>query len=244
MRKKILTGLLILTAFALSACGSKDGTKAIKKSGILKVAVSKGGSGLLEKEGDAYSGLEAELAKSIADQFSLQIEYIEAATPEEALKCLNDHTADMAIGSIEDNASLHSSYGITSPYARGQLYMVTARGNFSNSVASVTGEATGVSPELSSQSQLALSTLDQEQLKHYTSREQGLEAVEAGSIQAYFCYEGEAKEIIGAEDTFQAQSVCDAEPVSYVIVTDEANEELLDGMETAARDYLDAANGQ
>ncbi len=243
MKKKILTGLLIITAIGLSACGSNDGMKAIKKSGVLKVAVAKGGSGLLEKEGDSYTGLEAELAKSVADHFSMDVEYIEADSPEDAISRVDGHTADIAVGSIEDSGSL-SSYGVTSPYARGELYMVTCRGNFSNSMAAVADEKTGISPEISSETMLSLSGLNQETLKHYDGREQGLEALNAGVIQAYFCYEGEAMEIVDTDEDLQAQSVSDAEPVNYVMITDKANKELLSGMQSAARDYLNAVNGQ
>lgn len=240
-RRAVLTGGLLALSLVLGACGrkEKDQTSQIRKSGLLRVAVEQGHSGLTRMENGEYQGLEPDLAKQIANGFQIGIQFIPVEENRTALDYLDSGEADMAIGSIVDTGNLSTHYGITTPYAKGYLYAVTSRGNYTNSLAGFSDSIVGISPELSDQMKLSFSQIDSANQKKYDSQRDGWKDLENGDIQVYFCYEDEAVEMIKANEIFQAQNLTDAETEDYVIATAKANQGLLEGMEMVEEAYLD-----
>lgn len=246
-RKVLLAGGLAVTALCLGACGSrsKDRTADIKKSGQLKVAIEEGPSRMTWIDNGEYKGMEPELARQIANAFSVQVQFIPIDENRTALDYIDSGEADMAIGSIVDNGSLGNDYGVTTPYANGYLYAVTSRGNFCNSLAALADCPVGISPELSETLQQSIAQIRTSDKKTYESRSAGWKDLENGVIQAYLCGEDEAEDMIDSDTAFQAQNLTDAQTEGYVIATAKNNQDLLEGMEAVEQAYLElVSNGK
>ncbi len=243
-RKKALLLLGAAAVLSLTAgCSKKGGdqTSAIKKTGTLKVAITTGRSRLawVDDTDGSYQGLEAEIAKSIATGFGLEITFVPVESGRPLTEVLSDGEADMAIGSITDDGTLSENFGITTPYAYGYLCAVTSRGNYVNSIAALADSQIGVSSYVSTESLSLLNAAKPSGQKTYSETD-GRKALENGAIEAYICYEDEAVSMIEEEDgIFQAQSLTDTGAEGYVAITKKENKGLLEGMEIITQAYLD-----
>lgn len=243
-KKRALLLLGTATVLSLTAgCSKKGGdqTSAIKKTGTLKVAITTGRSRLawVDDSDGSYQGLEAEIAKSIATGFGLEVSFVPVESGRPLTEVLTEGEADMAIGSITDDGTLSENFGVTTPYAYGYLCAVTSRGNYVNSIAALTDSQIGISSYVSTESLSLLNSAKPSGRKTYSETD-GRKALENGAIEAYICYEDEAVSMVETEDgVFQAQSLTDTGSEGYVAITKKENKVLLDGMETITQAYLD-----
>ena len=243
MKKLRFAAVMCLAmALTLTACShkAKDGTPAIKKSGILRVAIAQGSNGLTEKVAgtDNYSGMEPELVQQIASDLGVTIQYVPVGEEEKPEDKIESGEADLAIGSIVSTDDMRRLYGVSDSYASGFLYVVTRRGNYSNCAAAFDNGTIGLSSKLSTGSMIVVSTVDTSSKKVYTDPETAGSDLEAGFIDGYFCYQEEALKLAKQSDIFQTQNLNSSDKENYVIIASAGNKKLIDSVNTSINSYL------
>lgn len=213
MRKIKWKQILLLAGAAamLGGCGGKDTVKSVKKSGVLRVAVY--------EEADADEQVvkaSDRLLDSLSEALGAEIEKAEAGTAEEAAALVERGEADMAVGSLTEEAASGRACDTSSSYAEESVLIVTRRGDYSDCTAAFEGRFLGAQPALAGEAETL--TADQEDVTVDASVESGDAAskLEQGSLDGYICLRGAAEKLIEEKgEALQAQSLIAAEPREY-----------------------------
>lgn len=207
--KQIL--LLAGAAAMLSACGGMDTVKTVKKAGVLRVAVYE------EKNADSQNAKAGDrLLEILSETLGADIEKAQAETPEEAASMVEDGEADIAIGSLTEEASSGRKCDATDSYAEEPVLLVTRRGDYSDCVAAFEGRTLGAQPSLAGEAEIL--TADQEEISVDSSveAEEAASKLKQGNLDGYICLRGTAEKLIEENgDLLQAQSLISAEPQEY-----------------------------
>lgn len=203
--------LLACSAAMLGGCGGTDTVKSVKKTGVLRVAVYK------EAEADSQNTkTEDTLLETLSEALGAEIEKAQAETPEEAASMVENGEADIAVGSLTEEAASGRKCDTTSSYAEEPILLVTRRGDYSDCVAAFEGRTLGAQPQLAGETETL--TADQKEISVDASveTESAASRLENGGLDGYICLRGAAKKLIeekGGE--LQAQSLVAAEPREY-----------------------------
>lgn len=229
MRRMAGAAILLMSLMLLGGCGKKekDTTDKILKTGILKVAIVDGRSGLVERTGSNYTGLEPELVVQTAASLNLRPQFIIVEEADQGYELLLDGDVDLLIGSISEN-SVYKEFVTSDVYAEKALYVISLRGVFSNSMASYYDKMVGMSEDVYQHRMHVFSAFSEENISCYSKTDLVVKALEAEMIAGYFCYLEDAINLAGKYDQLQAQSVLDTEMEEFVAVTIPTNRKLLD----------------
>lgn len=238
---KYLLILLLCGCLLLSGCSNDLGIlQTLEKSGVLRVLFVEKGNSLLEKDEATgnYTGLEAELAQAIADEFGLELEVVSDETGRGPEAVLDAGEADLVLGSIPDTQSLRNDYSVSLYYAQGYLFVATQKGDYRNTLAALEGGEVGSAEELSDYMLLYTGEQLDGQQPTYTDAASAAQAILEGEIQAYFCYEDEAFALTKTEG-IQVQDAIGTPVEQYVAILPSKYAELLDRVNVAIEKYLD-----
>lgn len=227
-RAAAAVGIAGISAFLLAGCGGsgKDAVKRIKKAGVVNIVVY--------REPDTETELgkrESELMETIASGLGVSPEYVKAEDMEEVQSLLLDGTADLAIGKIPDSTEISEKLETSDPYADSALYVVTRRGDYSDSPAAFSGRILAFTEELP---ETAFSWAGD--VKDLTPVYIDETSVEAGlsqkKIDGYVCTVTEAKELADEDGKIQYQNLIGVQSPQYVILTKKSDSSLLTGINT------------
>ena len=232
-RKKI--GAVILAAglaLSVSGCSGKtvDSVKTIQESGVFKVAIVNSDNYYTRLEGNDPVGMEPELVETIAAALGTATEY-QVLSESAALEAVAAGTADIAIGCISGSSGLSDQYRFTTSYGKGFYYVVTKKGDYAQSASAFSNSVVGVNHRLSDDTRGELNASSGVTLNEYTSAESAAKDIKDGRIRAYVCTEEDAKALL-SDSNLQVQNLFDVDPAEYVIVAENGDQTLVNGMNT------------
>ncbi len=238
----LLAGCMVLL---VSGCGSKKSSdvEIIQNSGVLRVAIVDTQSSYTTveagmPEGTKPAGLEPELAEYIASALSVTPQF-RVYEKQEALEALNAGEADIALGCINGSASLDAEYLTSISYGTGYFYVVTRDDEFALTVGSLENSVVGVDSGLDAETRTGLYKASGISVLDIPSAEKAAEQLENGTIRAYICYEGQAKQLL-ENDGLQVQNLSNLEPENFVIAARKTDQTLVSGINVLIPQFLEA----
>lgn len=229
-----------LLAVGLAGCKSKEKAPYAGDDHLLRVAIVDNQNEFTsyDEEKGIYTGREPDLIGRIASELQLEVEYVKTERSLETEK-IDLGEAELAIGCIPLSRSLENQYAASIPYGKGRLYVVTRRGDFSDSSGDFLEKDTGISGTLHEIAILSLGEAGNHS-QTYHSLEQAEADLINGKIIGYFCYEKEALALCGVKE-LQAQSLVNTEPEKYVLIMAQREQELMGRINVLINEYLDEA---
>lgn len=218
-----------ILAVLLSGCGpfgNSDAVKKIGKSGVVGIVIYH------NPDADTENGKrEQELMDMIASGLSASPEYIEAKSMEEVQSDLLDKTADFAIGGITDTMEIGKKLAKSDKYAYSDLYVVTRRGDYSDSPEAFAGRTLAFTEDLP---ESAVSWA--KEVENLTPVYIDLASVDTGlserKIDGYVCTLTDAKALADLNGNVQYQNLIGVDSPGYVILTRKEDSRLLSGINT------------
>lgn len=242
VRKAVLIGIGVLSAAALTGCGSKTDAKIaeIQGNGMIRVAVPEKESIFfyIDPETEQYAGANTEVTETIASALNVGIQYIPADS-DSFENLVTSGSADIAIGTINREDVDTSRFASTVSYGNDFLYVVTNRGFYPGDDSVFEGQSVGVAPDVSASARSDISSGDKVAVYEYDDLSNVAEDLESGEIKGFFCYNLDASEILQLGD-FQIQNAPGIEKEEYVIITSAENQKLVSGMNVLIQQYLTA----
>ena len=234
-----LASIAVLSA-SVMGCSKKgaDPVEKIREAGGLKVAIVETGSQYTHLEGEELTGTEPELVAYIAQALGVDPAY-QVCSQEEALEALRQGEADIALGCINERSSLAEEYRLSTPYGKGYFYAVTKRGDYVLTAGALKDSLLGVEKNLDEETRGRLYQAEGIRVTDLSSPEAAADAIKAGEIRAYICYEEQAKALLADQD-LQVQDLTDLEPEAYVIVAAKSDQTLISGIDVLIRQFLEA----
>lgn len=210
IRDRKTKGLLLFAGFAavsLMGCAKKeDPLSRIQNAGELKAAVW--------KQGDA----EENLCSSVAEALGVSVSYVDAESADEAMNLVEEGQADLAIGGIVADQEISKDLSMSGTYLEQPWYVVTLRGDYSDSVAAFEGRTLAVTHEVPDQAFRWASEISNVEFVGISA-----DMVEAGLSQnvlhGYICLEQEAVSMAAASADVQVQRLTGAKTLAYSAVT-------------------------
>lgn len=212
--------ILYLCILVLAGCGRKeaDCVERIQASGSFPVAVCHA------------SEEELALVEQIAQALGAQAESVEAESPEAARDLVAEGGADLAIGRIPDTLDPGEVCGMSVSYAQGKLYVLTRRGDYSNSPAAFAGRRLGVPQEMEGLTGGWPTDTEGPELVWYTQDDQGMKALAEGTIDGYVCRLDQGLKLLEGDSRIQMQNLKSVLPEQYVILARKGDAHLLQGI--------------
>ena len=233
-KMRIAVGIVLLVVLA-TGCSSgekrADSLELIQKDGVMSVAVPGNNSPYSAMSQGAASGTEVEFAKKLGEKLGVQVRFT-GVEPSGLEQAVLDGNAQIALGRIAWSDGLKNRMAVSTAYDTGRLFVVTAKGNFSCTTGAFASASVGASQMLSEPAGILVNGIDGVTVVRYDSPDTVEEDILSGKIQGYFCYENQAGELM-KRPSLQAQSVSGVLAEQYVVVMDQADENLknqIDGM--------------
>lgn len=209
--------LLLLAGFAavsVMGCAKKeDPLSRIQNAGELKVAVW--------KQGEA----EEKLCSSVAQNLGVSVSYVEAENADEALSLVEEAQADLAIGGIVTDQEIGKDLSMSAAYLEQPWYVVTLRGDYSDSVAAFEGRILAVTHEVPDQAFRWTSEISNVDFVGI-STDMVAAALDQNALQGYICLEKEAVAQAESSADVQVQRLTGGTPLTYGAVTRSADHRL------------------
>ena len=238
----VMGGLLAAGVLAGCSRGTGGAVKEIQSRGVFRAAVCDTSS-LARGENGSYSGEEPELIKKIGDALSVETEYLPAADQAAAEAMVQDGTADVAVGMIQKSGGAGEGLALSVPYGSDSYYVMTRRGDYSNSPLAFAGRNLGVAPADTSILSGMGSGTDAPVTRVLASGGEAAAALKSGAIDGYVCRLEEAVRLSGADEALQFQNLLNVEKAEYVLAVREKEDTLLRGINTIISDALLEAAG-
>lgn len=232
----VIAGML-LGISALSGCkGSSDAVSKIQAAGSLQVAVCTQNNPYITLENGQAEGEEAELVKAIATALGVEANFTPVNTVEEAKEMVETQEADLALGMITDQTDTKDTLALSNPYEEGRLYVLTQRGDYSDSPAAFADRSVGVVEQMEASS--VSSFQNESQVYQYPSFEEAVRALKEGIVDGVLCHLDEGIQQL-SDASLQMQNVKNVSSESYVLVARKGETRLLSGINTIIGQYLD-----
>ena len=200
--KKI--ALLICAAVLfLSGCGTPK--EPMLKSGKLRAAVT------FELENSE------EIAEHIAKELGVPLE-ISKTDRSAALEMVSNGRADIAVGAFSDSNSPGLSYLMTMPVAENRIYIVYGGDISVTGTIDLTGKIVGASEELPESILRSLISIVADGNLICNNAKSAAELLKSGDINAYVCFEKEARELLSGNNELRCCFPADIEPERYGVV--------------------------
>lgn len=232
-------GICLGVMLGVSGCsGSKtDVVEAIRQTGTLRVALVNTDSGFTSLDGEKPVGAEPELAAFIAENLGVTAEF-QVCSREEALEALAGNQADIALGCFVRSGAFAQDYRLSAVYGKGFCYVVTKRGDYVGTIGGLKQRNVGVDRNLSESARGLLYSAEEISLTDFSDSKAAAGALKEDVIQAYVCYEGQAKELLENEE-LQVQNLMNLNPEEYVIVAPAGSADLVSGIDVLIRQFLE-----
>lgn len=233
-------GISLAVMFGVSGCsGSKtDVVEAIRQTGALRVALVNTDSGFTSLEGEKPVGTEPELAAFIAENLGVTAQF-QVCSREEAMEALAGNHADIAMGCFGRSESYEQGYETSGVYGKGFCYVVTKKGDYVGTIGGLKQRSVGVDRNLNEATKGLLYSAEGVSLMDFSDGETAAKALNDDTIQAYVCYEKQAKVLLENEG-FQVQNLMNLEPEEYVLVVPAGSDELMNGINVLIRQFLES----
>lgn len=237
--KGFIAAGMAAVVLALGGCsgGGKDAVKKIQEAGVFRVALVDSDNGYTALEGETPVGVEPELAEFIGQNLGVGTE-LRVYGKEEALNAVETGEADIAMGCIGQSGAVLERFSTTGVYGKGYCYVVTKKGDFVGSIGGLNNRVVGVERTLDEVTRNALYSAEEISLMDMTDYEKAGEGLLGGTIQAYVCYEKQAKRLL-VQEGLQVQNLMNLQPEEYVIVAPKGSGGLVDGMNVLIRQFLE-----
>jgi len=236
MKNKLLQiiTITILSAALLTGCGGgKKKVPATAEEGILKVGIVDGKDRFAKNESGAPAGIEADLARRIAEKGGYAIQLSMVNTSDDLLTGMINGEYDLGFGRLTDTDQRLGNLSVSIPYGKGCLYMATPKRNYMNCLTSVQTGTLGVSARAEGVKD-DVKGIDGIVNQPYTDISLMAQDIVNGNILAGLVTEREAISMIG--DNIQAQELIDSPRESYVAVVPQGSP-LLDTVNGVIGDY-------
>ena len=132
---------------------------------------------------------------------------------------------------------MSDQYRFTTSYGKGFYYVVTKKGDYAQSASAFSNSVVGVNHRLSDDTRGELNASSGVTLNEYTSAESAAKDIKDGRIRAYVCTEEDAKALL-SDSNLQVQNLFDVDPAEYVIVAENGDQTLVNGMNTMIAQFL------
>lgn len=239
MKKLGLIMALTLCLVTVAGCGKKEPSPVqnIKNAGTLKVALVNDDTLICQYDEAAgtYTGIEPGTVQTMADNLGVTITYSKMSLAD-ARTALETGNADIAIGSINNEVDYQYNYGISPEYKVGYVYAVTERGNFVDTYGALKGKNVGIYRGISNTVRKEIEGIENVSINEYEDIDKVKADLKSGKIEAYFCYEKQAKNIV-TDTNYQTQNIMDAALEYYVILTNVNSPDVLNEVNTALAQY-------
>lgn len=233
----------VLACLLLTGCGKRqtDSVSAIQERGTFQVAFV--GYSQMDGSSPAQTAEES-LAMRIGDALGTETSFISSDSQDDALAKVVSGEADMAIGSITASAAMEESVDYSVPYRSEGLYVVTARGDYSDSPAAFSGRTLGTLPAFSQQTESLGAVADNLTVRIYQTAEEGGSAVLSGEADGLVIgYEDGLALLSRHEGMLQMQNMQDVDAQEFVTAVREGDSRLLQGINTLIGQTADDAAG-
>lgn len=238
--KKLLFGISIISTIAmLCGCGAPKDTSiaSIQQRGVIKVAVPATESNLLYFDEDGnYAGMEDEIVDVIAEALNVSVEYL-PGEDENFVSKINTGEADIAIGSIVYDSTLHSGNTYSTVYGGDYIYLVTQRGVYVGDLSVFKGKTLGAANSIPSISRSEIYAIEDATIVDYNNVNSVRAALDRGEIAGYFCYQREAEQLI-ADGQYQVINAAGIDREEYVILAPGNSNALMNGINVLVKQYL------
>lgn len=213
-KKKRLLLLAGFVAVSIMGCAKKeDPLSRIQNAGELKVAVW--------KQGEA----EENLCSSVAEALGVSVSYVDAESAEEALNLVEEEQADLAIGGIVTDQEISKDLSMSKNYFQQPWYVVTLRGDYSDSLAAFEGRTLAVTNEVPDQAFRWTSEISNVNFVGI-STDMVETALVQNALHGYICLEKEAVTLAASSADVQAQNLTGGKVLAYSAVTRSADRRL------------------
>ncbi len=207
---------MIISAALLAACGKGSGkTEATADPGILRVGIVNGEDRFASNVAGAPVGIEADIAKLVADGGGYSIQFGMVNDTDALLTGLMNGEYDLAFGRIPQTDPRISTLTSSAVYGKGGLFLVTPKYNYMDCISIMQAGTLGISP-LTDPIKDEVEGIDAIVKVAYPSLDQMGNDIASGTILAGLANEREAMGLIG--DTLQAQEVLSSPKEEYVAV--------------------------
>lgn len=236
-RRLAFSAAVAMAVLAGCSGGKKDTVEAIRQAGVFRAALVDSDNGFTALEGETPVGIEPELVKFIGQNLGVSVQF-QVCEKEEALAAVENGEADIALGCMGQSGALSERFLLTGVYGKGYCYVVTKKGDFVGTVGSLKNRAVGVDRNLDEVTKSALYAAEGISLMDMAEAGKAEEGLKGDIIQAYVCYEKQAKKLL-VQEGLQVQNLMNLEPEEYVIVAQNDSKELVDGMNVLIRQFLE-----
>lgn len=146
--KKIITLVLIIAmVFAFASCGGNAETtvETIQSRGVLKVGIKDSliGMGYLNPETGEYEGLEIDIARAIAKEMGVDVEFL-VVTPTTRLQMIDSGDIDLSLSNFTITEERKMSYHFTAPYYTDAVGVMVLKDSGIASLSDLDGKTIGV----------------------------------------------------------------------------------------------------
>ena len=146
--KKIIAFILVaVMMLSFAACGgSKEVTvETIQERGVLKVGVKDSlvGMGYLDPATGEYSGLEIDIARAIAEEMGVEVEFL-VVTPTTRLQMIDSGDIDISLSNFTITEERKMSYHFSAPYYTDAVGVMVLKDSGITSLEDLDGKTVGV----------------------------------------------------------------------------------------------------
>ncbi|MBQ7874897.1 MAG: transporter substrate-binding domain-containing protein [Oscillospiraceae bacterium] len=147
MKKILFIVLAIMLVLAFSACSDSGEVtvESIKERGVLRVGVKDSliGMGYLNPETGEYEGLEIDIARAIAEEMGVDIEFL-VVTPTTRLQMIDSGDIDISLSNFTITEERKMSYHFTAPYYTDAVGVMVLKSSGIESLEDLDGKTVGV----------------------------------------------------------------------------------------------------
>ncbi len=146
--KKILSVFLIaamMLCFASCGGSSEVTVETIQERGVLKVGVKDSliGMGYLDPASGEYSGLEIDIARKIAEEMGVEVEFL-VVTPTTRLQMIDSGDIDISLSNFTITEERKMSYHFSAPYYTDAVGVMVLKNSGISSLEDLDGKTVGV----------------------------------------------------------------------------------------------------
>lgn len=147
MKKIISLILVIMMMFCFASCGSSSEVtvETIQDRGVLRVGVKDSliGMGYLNPETGEYEGLEIDIARAIAEEMGVDIEFL-VVTPTTRLQMIDSGDIDISLSNFTITEERQKSYHFSAAYYTDAVGVMVLKSSGIGSLEELNGKTVGV----------------------------------------------------------------------------------------------------
>lgn len=228
----ILLIIAILFRLAGASAGAGVSVKDIRKRGAVICAVpflvdDGAAPDTVNEDGMSLTEEERRLVASLSEALGVPAVLLGCADAQAAVQAVREKHADIAVGGLSASLSVPQGIRGSDSYASSKIYVVTRRGDYSDSPGAFSERNYALSGAIGSSG--AMPQAADETLRT-VGPESAVRMLNEKTLDGWFADEAEVLPVLDAEPGLQAQLVTGPGPVEYTIYTAAGSSELLGGI--------------